>query len=141
MSIAGAGRFSELVNDFAKQAPKIAVQVTNKAVLELFTKIVMDTPVDTGRARGNWQVSIGQGISEPTTAEDKDGGSTISKATGTMTGDKSTAAIFIQNNLPYIKKLEYGHWSRKAPNGMLRKNIALMNQYLTKAIAELKGGK
>jgi len=140
MSVGGSGTFSKLISDFAKEVPHLAVQITNKASLDLFTKVVMDTPVDTGRARGNWQLSIGQEATGEM-PEDKDGSATISKATGTVTKDRTTAAIFIQNNLPYIKKLEYGHWSKKAPNGMLRKNINLMNSYLSKAIAELKRGK
>jgi len=140
MSIKGAGLFSKLVNDFAKEVPELAVQVTNKACLDLFTNVVMDTPVDTGRARGNWQISIGNSTGSQLNVEDKDGGATINKATSELLTDKTTAPVFIQNNLPYIKKLEYGY-SKKSPRGMLRKNLTLMNRFLNQAIAELKGGK
>lgn len=140
MNIKGAGSFSKLVNDFAKEVPELAVQVTNKACIDLFSKVVMDTPVDTGRARGNWQISIGNAVGSELNTEDKDGSSTIGKATSELLGDKTTAPIFIQNNLPYIKKLEYGY-SKKSPRGMLRKNLTLMNRFLSQAVAELKGGK
>lgn len=140
MSIKGANSFSKLISDFAKEVPELAVQVTNKACLDLFSSVVMDTPVDTGRARGNWQISIGQGISSQVDSEDKDGAGTIGKATSRLLTDKTTAPVFIQNNLPYIKKLEYGY-SKKAPRGMLRKNLTSMNRFLNQALAELKGGK
>ena len=136
----GAGVFSDRIRAFAKSAPDMAVQVTNKAVLDLFSKVVMDTPVDEGRARGNWQLSIGQAETSELDVTDKDGAATISKAEGKLLGDKSTVALFIQNNLSYIKRLEYG-WSKKSPKGMLRKNLTLMNQFLKNALSELNGGK
>jgi len=140
MSIKGANSFSKLVNDFAKEVPELAVQVCNKASLELFERVVMDTPVDTGRARGNWQISIGSAVNSELNTEDKDGSQTIGKATSEILSDKTTAPIFIQNNLPYIKKLEYGY-SKKSPRGMLRKNLTFMNRFLSQAVAELKRGK
>lgn len=137
----GSGVFSDRIRAFAKEVPELAVQVTNKAVLDLFTKIVMDTPVDKGRARGNWQLSIGNSIQSSLITEDKDGSATIRAAQSKLFNDKSTLAIFIQNNLSYIKRLEYG-WSKiKAPFGMVRRNIALMNEFLKNALSELKGGK
>lgn len=141
MSVRGEGTFSKLVNDFAKKTPEIARQSIDKSVLELFAKVVMDTPVDTGHARNNWQISIGHENTVELDGDDKTGSETIRRAQETIFTDKTTAPIFIQNNVPYINRLEYDHWSQKAPYGMLRRNILLMNQYLKNAIAELGGGK
>lgn len=143
MSIKGSGSFSKLVNDFAKEVPELAVQATNKSVLDLFSKVVMDTPVKDGRLRGNWQVSIGQTVNGevPQSQWDKDGEKTIRRAKDKLLTDKTTMPLFIQNNVPYAKKIEYGGSRIKAPQGMLRKNLSLMNQFLRNAIAELRGGK
>jgi hypothetical protein len=140
MTVRGSGTFAKRINDFAKETPQLTVQVTNKAILDLFTKVVLDTPVDTGRARGNWQVSIGHSLESSLITKDKDGNETIRSAQAKLLNDKTSFAVFIQNNLSYIKRLEYG-WSRKSPRGMLRKNIALMNSFLKNALSELKGGK
>jgi hypothetical protein len=141
MTVRGSGKFAKLINDFAKETPELARQSINKSTLDLFSKVVMDTPVAEGTLRGNWQVSIAQPNTSRLETTDKDGSETIRKAQAVLNNDNTSHPIFIQNNLPYAKKIEYGGSRLKAPRGMLRKNLTLMNDYLRKAIAELKGGK
>lgn len=45
--------------------------------------------------------------------------------------------IYIQNNLPYIKALEYGH-SKQAANGMVGVTLANAEQYWKTAVARVK---
>jgi hypothetical protein len=82
--------------------------------LEALRRIVLKTPVDTGRARGNWQTTINRlPPSEPIEPVDPitAGLPEISKLT-------DLGVIFIANNLPYIERLESGY-SKQAPNGMV----------------------
>jgi hypothetical protein len=104
-------------------------------LLELSTAIIKDTPADTGAARRNWQASIGRGATEVLAAEGSiaasqakaiaEVGQTVSVAVGDL--------YYLTNNLPYIERLEYG-WSKKHPDGMVRKNMQNFNRLLAKNI-------
>jgi len=106
--------------------------------LELLRRVVMKTPVDTGRARGNWTLTLGVaddftdlGKFETYSEERKDrgGGATISKGVQELEGEKLTGAkVTIFNNVPYIKALEHGHSRAQAPKGMLALSISEMKR-------------
>jgi len=52
--------FIKQVNAFAAQdVPTLVQTLHQKIALEGLTRLVQRTPVDTGRARGNWQVAVG----------------------------------------------------------------------------------
>lgn len=82
--------------------------------LTLLRLVVKATPVDTGRARGNWFVSVGtpfRGISEDRKASSAitEGNNVIGSAVNI-----SYPTITLSNNLPYIERLNDGH-SQQAP--------------------------
>lgn len=83
-----------------------------KIALEGLRRIVLKTPVDTGRARGNWQVGINTVNSDQLpVSKDKSGSASITKGVNTVvSGTKPFCNIRIFNNLPYITKLEYGQF-------------------------------
>lgn len=103
--------------------------IIRKSVFDLTNSIIMDTPVDTGRARGNWFVSFDNPINSELDNLDKNGTSTISKAQSKIINNPIPQVYWIQNNLPYILRLEYG-WSKQSPAGMVRRNILRFNQFL-----------
>ena len=117
--------FKKYQNKTEQQIDKII----RGTALDLTSAIILDTPVDTGRAKGNWQVSIDQTKENELSMEDKSGSPTISKAKNELSKPIGRY-IYIQNNLPYIERLEYG-WSSKAPEGMVRRNIIKFNKFLT----------
>lgn len=80
----------------------------------VFSSVIRMTPVDTGRAKGNWQCTIGQ----PATGE----AMTNEGAMIATVPQHAGAKVYLTNNLPYIQKLEYGH-STQAPAGMVRVSI------------------
>ncbi len=94
--------------------------VIRKVALEIFRRVVMRTPVDTGRARGNWQVEIGTPMGGVIDRFDPNGQRTLFDAESKIAQWQGDAAIFFFNNLPYILRLEYSRWSDQAPNGMVR---------------------
>lgn len=99
------------------------VKVLRIASMETTRDIIMDTPVDTGRLRGNWQCGIGQKTEGQLSVFDKSGGVTIARITSILSQlNKNDVAIFY-NNLPYAYPIEFGHSTRKAPQGMVRKNL------------------
>lgn len=96
---------------------RVAVQVDGAVVLA--------TPVDTGRARLNWQVEI-NGTPSGTLPEPPSPGAgasdSIAKANAAIAGYRTGDVINIVNNLPYIQRLNEG-WSAQAPAAFVEKAI------------------
>jgi hypothetical protein len=96
----------------AKTQAKVETAV-RKIALDVFTEVILMSPVDTGRFRGNWQVAIG---SIPT------GTLEIDDKAGTVLGLEPGQTIYLVNNLPYAIPLEMGS-SDQAPGGMIRLTV------------------
>jgi len=127
--------FSDDVQKYAGKAGKSVDETMRAIALELFGSIIKDTPVDTGRARGNWQTSIGA----PAAGEvDRLGeGEAIKEVSATVADFSGGKVIYLANNLVYIKSLEEGG-SDQAPAGMIRKNIVRIQQIVKKAASDNK---
>jgi len=102
-----------------------AVQVI---AMDTLRGVVLKSPVDTGRFRGNWIVSINSPSMEQTPATDASGSGAINKGMAAIEGYdvKTTSRIYIQNNLPYGNRLENG-WSKQAPEGMVSVTLNEIN--------------
>ena len=88
--------------------------------MELISRLIKKTPVDTGRARGGWSsYALAKGLPVPIgpDLEEWARGLTESSFRERFGGAKSF--IVISNAVPYIVVLEFGH-SSQAPAGMLR---------------------
>lgn len=70
----------------------------------------MRTPVDTGRARGNWQVTIDM----PARGE-ANVGDPVSAGRGVIDKSPAFCTIWITNTVPYITVLEYGLFDPENP--------------------------
>lgn len=97
--------------------------IVSKLALEALSRVVMRSPVDLGRFRGNWNVSFGAMDTTTTTELDPTGQKTIAKGTGTISGYKGDNIIWLANSLPYANRLENG-WSKQAPKGMVALTFA-----------------
>jgi len=115
-------QFNRVVKSFGDRVPKEKVLVyLKKMSLEALKRIVEKTPVDTGRARGGWQVSFKTpAFSEGGT--DASGAGTINTGSSQILGLKDPVAVFISNNVEYIIYLEDGT-STQAPEGMVALTI------------------
>lgn len=106
--------------DFAKYIKKTgqrADKIQRASALQLFGAIVTRTPVDTGRARGNWNAKIG-GINN-STDESRREQDAMSQGRSVIGKFKGGEILYLTNGLPYIVPLEYGN-STQAPQGMVR---------------------
>ncbi|MHB0806009.1 HK97 gp10 family phage protein [Stutzerimonas nitrititolerans] len=128
--------FSDDVRRFSAKAAEAHDKIARTAALELFTGVIRSTPVDTGRARGNWQTSVGQPTPNEIERDDKSGAQVIGEVQA-RTPERAGQEVFLTNNLPYIYSLEYGS-SKKAPEGMVRINFARVQKIVAKAIAKNK---
>ncbi len=121
--MANSGSFEMAFGRFNKISADQIEFIIRGSTFELFKNIVYDTPFDTGRARGNWQVSIDTPINSSSMDIDKEGNATIQKGQ-TQIMKPLGKYIYIQNNLAYIKPLEFGLYPNPVKNGSRRKNIS-----------------
>jgi hypothetical protein len=125
--------FNRGLDDFAE---KTIPEEMNKFMIWLGSKLlngfVKKTPIDTGRAQGNWQVTFHRPASGKIESYSQDRGSTIRKGLSKlkqMKADGVVQVVYITNNVDYIIKLEEGH-SQRAPSGMVSVTLAEMESYL-----------
>lgn len=110
--------------------------VVRGTLLDLSRRVILRTAVDTGRARGNWQVSYGSPEAGVLQREDKSGQATIAEV-AQQTELAGGNVWFLTNNVPYISRLEFEGWSNQSPNGMVRVSLAELQQSIQAQIAEL----
>ena len=128
--------FSGDIRNFAKDATEAHNKITRAATIELFGGVIKSTPVDTGRARGNWQTAVGTPPTDELERDDKSGAQAIAEVEAN-TPPGAGQQTYMVNNLPYIFALEEGS-STQAPEGMVRKNVDRVQRIVNKAIAKFK---
>lgn len=118
--------------------------------LARITGVVARTPVDEGRARASWQVSVGRpGQKVPPEAGSYKEAS-AADALQAMSNLQPGQTVWISSALPYIVVLEFGGYpnppksktgrtvggfSRQAPQGMVRVTFEDLTRILTEAAA------
>lgn len=136
------------LNNFCEKNKVAIKEVRKNYAFALYSSIVKKTPVDTGRARSNWNVSVGS--PDLSTTEDTRKKPKLKDKMPDPNGDES---IFISNNLPYITKLEYGGYpnppkkgsgktvngySKQAPEGMVGVTLANNEAIFNAALRSVK---
>ncbi len=123
------------IRDHQSGIPRLVQDVHRKLTLEGLRRITMRTPVETGHAKINWQIGVGempQGVK----------GKRVRRKKGEPRADSNAAfakvmaeegpkveqippfgVSFVTNNVEYIGDLEDGH-SRQAPQGMMALSFA-----------------
>lgn len=122
------GQFVLDISRFVEKQKLDANDVVRGSLYQLFSRIIDKTPVDTGRAKGNWIATIGEpsnaktGVLDPKGEKSKD---RVAVALGKFDiyRDKK---LFFSNTLPYIVMLEFG-WSQQSPIGMVRLALQTYN--------------
>lgn len=102
-----------------------------RVITELFKRIVLRTPVNTGRARGNWQIEFGGPAVGTLDVIDKIGDPTISRETVKLSDIAPFSLTHITNNLEYISYLEYDKRSEQHPEGMVEISITEMAMWIS----------
>lgn len=106
----------ELTTEINKEARTVA--------LKALRNIVLATPVDTGRARGNWRVGVNSDPRDEIGRKSKKGSIAIRTGQSEIASAKGKGLvdIVIANNLPYIERLNDGS-SEQAPGKFVEKAI------------------
>jgi hypothetical protein len=118
-------QFNQKLQEFSKDVlPRTFRMMQRKVAMDILRGVVKKTPVDTGRARGNWLASVGNSITVAIKGSVRmlksgvtrwSGEETpLQKAVGALQQLKFGQTIFITNNVPYILYLEEGTPRMKA---------------------------
>lgn len=121
---------------FSAQTQERLVVIPRKIALEVLRRVVMRTPVDQGRARGNWQTEVGTMNEGESDVVDPGGGAAIEAGVSAIESwTAENVGLFIFNNVPYIGKLEDGY-SDQAPAGMVKVTVAEFDMIVDMASRE-----
>ena len=147
----GSGRsFSIAVDEWCKMTGIKTSAAVKKIVIDIFSRVIMRTPVDTGRARSNWVVGLNSPSSAPSSNLDTDAGPVTSDGTGKSKAKsrmkvktanaENTKSYILTNNVVYAIRLEYGWSRRQAPSGMVRITLREFNRVVQRVASEIKKG-
>jgi len=102
--------------------------------VELFSGIVEDTRVDTGRLKGNWNTQENSPASGETGSIDKTpkGDLSVESSLKIESGSTENGVTFFTNNLPYAQVYE-------EKDAMVRINIIRMKQNIKFMAKKIKG--
>lgn len=115
------------LREFAKQirmrgeaVEKNSQRLVRTVALAVDTKVVLATPVDTGRARANWRAGTERPTDILPEPSSKEAGAqeALDQARQAVAAYRGEGEIHISNNLPYIGALNDGH-SSQAPAGFV----------------------
>lgn len=132
--------FNAEVDRFSRTIPgRLTWQAQRSLALEAFRRLALRTPVDTGFARNNWQITIGQPSTEepgprPATGQ-RDTPRAYDSAIAALSSAHPFAPIWIVNNTAYIEELENGS-SKQAPAGMLAVTVAELRGWIAPEAAQ-----
>ncbi len=119
---------------FAQKANESLDRTIRMVTIDLGSAIIKTTPIDEGRARGNWQTTTGAPAADEI---DRVGESGALAELRQNAGGIGTVT-YITNNLPYIYRLELG-WSDQAPPyAMVRGNMERIQQNIAEAVRKNK---
>lgn len=125
-----------------EQAGQLTTDRANQAVrmlaLEALSRIVLRTPVDTGRARGNWNVGVGEADAGFAWDQyDAQGQGTIARGQALLEGAPPGQVLYVTNSIAYILPLEHGH-SKQAPAGMVAVTLAELQGIAQQVAVQLR---
>jgi len=128
------------MSDFAERIKKrneqffIRANKTKKAVaFGLLGQVVLGTPVDTGRARGNWQVTSARPAQGVLERDDKSGAGALREGNRTIQGTELEDDVWMSNNLPYIYGLAYEGRSKQVNPGWFRNAVDNFRSLINRA--------
>jgi hypothetical protein len=95
--------------------------------------VISDTPVLDGQLRGAWTTTENTPSSAIVNRPDKSGALAQGEMLSALIGTKGKdCVLYFVNNMPYAHRIEFDGYSQKAPQGMVRRNIARVNSIVTR---------
>jgi hypothetical protein len=129
-------KFSKALSRFSKKAKENKERAVAGTKIALFSAVITDSPVLDGRLRGNWQTTVETSASNAIDRLDKTGSKAIQEVINEI--GQAEDITFLTNNLPYAYDIEYLGRSKKAPEGMVRRNVARFEKILQQEARKAK---
>jgi len=134
--------FESDMKKIQKRFEKRLHNATVATLLNVTTQVIKGTPVDTGRAKANWQATINTSANGTVESTDTSasGGKTLKTAVPVI--KQSIGQVYhLTNNVPYIGVLEFvPNFTKKTETGWVRKAVKQFNKILAHNIrAEFRG--
>lgn len=140
------------IKNFVEKAKKNPETTMRQTTFQLFRAVIKGTPVgevNGGRLRLNWQVSGATPATGVLDGVDKSGDKAIARAAEYIFNAPVWSEFTMANNLPYAPVVEYGGYpgdgpntvggfSKQAPSGMVRVNVARFNTLLEEEAAKVR---
>lgn len=134
-------KFKGDIDAWIKAAESTVEEAVEIFVRDVHTALVMRSPVDTGRFRGNWQITFNSIPNHAINRMDKGGSTVISeeqaKTYGMFKRGGAITSVHFSNMLIYANALEYGH-SQQAPEGVVGLVAMRLRSYMANAIKEAR---
>lgn len=152
------------IKNFVEKAKKNPETVARQVSFKLFSAVIKASPVDTGRFRMNWQTAGAVAPSGVIDGTDKGGAAAIGDAASYIFAASDWDEFTLTNNLPYAEVIEFGGYkamfgfsnsfmgpvksadggqtingySKQAPQGVVRVNVARFNTLLEEEAAKVR---
>jgi len=126
--------FTDVINRWVEETQVAMDETLQTIIMKIGESVVRLSPVDTGRFKGNWQLTIDSMASSSLLREDKEGSMTLADMASVVNGFTAGQIAYIQNHVLYGYDLEYGS-SKQAPDGMVRITEALFERIVAEAAA------
>lgn len=110
--------FVDIVNEWIEETEQSVEDTIQTVTNSLAKSAVILSPVDTGRFRGNWQLSLNGPSTSSLIRYDKEGTATLSDIAAKSNRIRVGDVCFIENNVEYGQLLEDGHSQQS--EGMVR---------------------
>jgi len=126
------GGFASQIQEFNIDFSNLSDDVFRITVIKFFGQVVQASPVDTGRFRANWFITINIPSAKVEPDSFESGNQVNSRIERTVNGVRVPRNFWLTNNLPYSETIEFGGYggrsspktirgfSRQAPKGVVR---------------------
>lgn len=127
--------FLDTIYEWIEETETKIDDVLQTIVLKIGNSVVTLSPVDTGRFKGNWQLSIDTGTSASILRYDQEGTSTLADMAKKVNTFTAGQIAYIQNHVLYGDALEYGYSPQaRDPDGMVRVTEAKFLRIVDEAV-------
>lgn len=118
------GKYQKQFKGIAIAIQEETQEYITKYAINLLNNLVLKTPVDSGRARGGWIVSVNKPDDYVSQLVSKSGAAVLTNGIKRINNNYKSLddVIYVQNNLPYIQRLDRG-WSQQAPAGFVNSAV------------------
>ena len=136
-------KFESDIDEWIEAAENNLFEIVITTCEQVIEDLVALSPVDTGRFRGNWQITFNDPAMYALNEYDKNGSKTINAGKRALSVYRSTrgvgiTSIYFSNMLIYANALEHGH-SQQAPAGVLGIVAVRLRYYFAFAVREARG--